>query len=116
MEKMFDIVTENAVLGAKSTILEEAAGTPAGGRYVYIVESAGEVIKKAKDFVVRNKGKLALLAGAGALAGAGYYAHKEGKFADAAQSVSDAAGGYARDQRGNAGTETWRDKFHNAIG
>ncbi|HID42148.1 MAG TPA: hypothetical protein EYP33_08370, partial [Pyrodictium sp.] len=74
MAKLFDIIVENAVLSAKSTILEEAAGTPTGERYVYIVESAGEVIKKAKDFVVNNKGKLAALAALGAAGAAGAYA------------------------------------------
>jgi len=76
MASMFDIITENAVLSAKTAILEEAAGTQTGERYVYIIEAAGDTLKKAKDFVVNNKGKLAALAGAAALAGGAYEAHK----------------------------------------
>jgi len=76
MASMFDIITENAILSAKTAILEEAAGTQTGERYVYIIESAGDTLKKAKDFVVNNKGKLAALAGAAALAGGAYEAHK----------------------------------------
>jgi len=76
MASMFDIITENAVLSAKTAILEEAAGTQTGERYVYIIESAGDTLKKAKDFVVNNKGKLAALAGAAALAGGAYEAYK----------------------------------------
>ena len=112
MAKMFDIVVENVVLNAKSTILEEAAGTPAGDRYVYIVESAGDVIKKAKEFVVKNKGKLAALAALGA---GGAVAHNQGWLAKPAQlgadvadklgldNVADKLGDYARDQRITAG-------------
>ena len=76
MADKFDIIVENAVLQAKTTILEEAAGTQAGQRYVYIVEAAGDTIKKAKDFVKNNKGKLAALAGVAALAGGAAYAYK----------------------------------------
>ena len=75
MAKMFDIIVENAILNAKTAILEEAAGTTTGERYIYIVESAGDTLKKAKNFVVNNKGKLAALAGTAALAGAGAYAY-----------------------------------------
>lgn len=82
MAQIFDIVVENAVLSAKSTILEEAAGTPAGDRYVYIVEAAGDTLKKAKEFVVKNKGKLAALAGLAALGGGAYLAHKNGMLDD----------------------------------
>jgi len=103
MAQMFDIIVENAVLNAKSTILEEAAGTPAGERYVYIVEAAGDVIKKAKDFVVKNKGKLAALAALGA---AGAYAHSQGHFAKPAQAAADALSKYARDQRLTKGEGT----------
>ena len=99
MAQLFDIVVENAVLSAKSTILEEAAGTPAGDRYVYIVEAAGDTLKKAKEFVVKNKGKLAALAGLAALGGAGAYAYNKGMFADAATSVAEKAREIAADQQ-----------------
>ena len=75
MADMFDVITENVVLNAKATVLEEAAGTHEGERYVYIVEAAGDTLKKAKDFVVNNKGKLAALAGAATLAGGAAYMH-----------------------------------------
>ena len=99
MAQIFDIVVENAVLSAKSTILEEAAGTPAGERYVYIVEAAGDTLKKAKEFVVKNKGKLAALAGLAALGGAGVYAYNKGMFADAAAGVAEKAKQFAEQQR-----------------
>ena len=118
MAQMFDIIVENAVLNAKSTILEEAAGTPAGERYVYIIESAGEVVKKAKDFVVRNKGKLAALA---ALGTAGAVAHSQGYLAKPAEAAADVAekvgldgvadklDDYARDQRIKGGNASVAD-------
>ena len=91
MANMFEIIVENAILQAKTTILEEAAGTQTAERYVYIVEAAGDTLKKAKDFVVKNKGKLAALAGAAALAGGAYYAHQHGMLGGAADKMADLA-------------------------
>ena len=47
------------------------------------------VIKKAKDFVVKNKGKLAALAALGAVGAAGAYAHSKGYLAKPAETVAD---------------------------
>ena len=109
MADMFDVITENVVLNAKATVLEEAAGTHEGERYVYIVEAAGDTLKKAKDFVVNNKGKLAALAGAAALAGGAAYMHGHpGEFKKLETEVDngvDKVEGYAK--HAGRGVENW---------
>ena len=58
------------------------------------MEETESIVDKTKNFISNNKGKLALLAGAGTL----YYMHNRGLFGDAAGWLGDHANKYSQDQ------------------
>jgi len=95
MEK-FDLILESQFYKAKNVVLEEAADAETSQRYNIVLTEAAGALQKTKDFVVKNKGKLAALAAAG-LAGYGAYKYKD-QLGDLAGQLKDKVTNYSADK------------------